>query len=529
MERRERGSRAQAAGVVRVGTFVLMTALQAGAQAPLPDGAEFQVNTYTTSAQRFPHVAAAANADFVVVWDSFVSPTDPNDSIQGQRYASDGTPLGDQIQVNAYTTNSQTLSSVASDPDGDFVVVWTSLGPRGTDSYGYSIQGRRFASDGTALDDQFQVNSYTGGSEDLAAAAMEADGGFVVVWRSLGSPGTDFYGYSIQGRRFGSDGTALNDQFQVNTYTTGRQDHPSVAVDSDGDFVVVWQSRGSFNLPAPDGSDASIQGRRYASDGVPRGPEFQVNAYTPAYELSPSVATEADGDFHVAWTSVGSLGPDTSGGSIESRRFGSDGTAIGTEFQINDHTTGDQSEPSLTMEPDGDFVVAWMSNGSAGTDTSLTSIQARRFASDGTADGPGFQVNTDTESYQRLPSVATGADGGFVVVWDSFVSYVDLDIRGQRFSRASTTTSTTSTTTTSTTSTTSTSTSTTATSTTTSSTTTTLETDRVTICHEAGKRGVTIEIHERALRKHLRHGDRVGACGTLRIGKGANARKQARR
>lgn len=32
------------------------------------------------------------------------------------------------------------------------------------------------------------------------------------------------------------------DQFQVNTYTSGKQRDPALAVDADGDFVVVWAS-----------------------------------------------------------------------------------------------------------------------------------------------------------------------------------------------------------------------------------------------------------------------------------------------
>ena len=36
--------------------------------------------------------------------------------------------------------------------------------------------------------------------------------------------------------------TPLGSEFQVNTYTTNSQNNPSVAVDADGDFVVVWES-----------------------------------------------------------------------------------------------------------------------------------------------------------------------------------------------------------------------------------------------------------------------------------------------
>ena len=56
---------------------------------------------------------------------------------------------------------------------------------------------------------------------------------------------------------FGPSGS----QFQVNTYTTGKQDYPAVASNSTGtNFVVAWRSDGS---PGDDASGTSIQGQRY--------------------------------------------------------------------------------------------------------------------------------------------------------------------------------------------------------------------------------------------------------------------------
>src|SRR5262245_61890816 len=70
-------------------------------------------------------------------------------------------PTGPQFQVNTYTTNSQPASSVAADADGDFVVVWESRGSSSGDTSGASIQGQRYDSAGSPLGSQFQVNTYT--------------------------------------------------------------------------------------------------------------------------------------------------------------------------------------------------------------------------------------------------------------------------------------------------------------------------------------------------------------------------------
>ena len=128
---------------------LLLVGGMALAQEPVPEGAQFQVNSYTTSDQWAPAATVDAQGNFVVVWESNGSyGTDLGYSIQGQRHAADGSPLGIQFQVNSYTTSYQWTPSVAGSAQGDFVVVWESYGSYGTDP-GYSIQGQRHLADGT--------------------------------------------------------------------------------------------------------------------------------------------------------------------------------------------------------------------------------------------------------------------------------------------------------------------------------------------------------------------------------------------
>jgi hypothetical protein len=65
----------------------------------VPVGTEFQVNTYTTSQQRFAAVAANAVGNFVVVWTSYTQ-DGTADGVFGQRYASSGAAQGGEFQVN---------------------------------------------------------------------------------------------------------------------------------------------------------------------------------------------------------------------------------------------------------------------------------------------------------------------------------------------------------------------------------------------------------------------------------------------
>ncbi|MDA8019793.1 MAG: hypothetical protein MPN21_20320 [Thermoanaerobaculia bacterium] len=377
-------------------------------------GDEFQVNTTTTDSQGQPTVAAEADGDFVVVWGSSASAGTDSDgaSVQAQRYASDGSPQGGELQVNTYTTGSQRRGVVAFGADGNFVVVWDSDGSAGTDTSSLSIQARRYASDGSPSGDQFQVNTYTTLIQNFPQIAADADGDFVVIWNSLGSTGADVGSFSVQGQRYASDGSALGDQFQVNSYTTNTQFTADVDAEADGDFVVVWQSYGSADT---DSSGFSVQGQRFASDGSPRGGEFQVNTYTTGNQGTPSVAVESDGAFVVVWDSEGSSGSDATDHSVQGQRYASDGSAIGDQFQVNSYTTSRQVKPTVAWDDAGTFMVTWESGYDSlsenGPDGSDESIQGQRYAADGSAVGDEFQINSYTTETQETPQVAGSGQG----------------------------------------------------------------------------------------------------------------------
>jgi len=398
----------------------------------LPVGDEFQVNAYTTSAQQLPAVASNAAGDFVVAWQSVGSGgTDASGlSIQAQQFAADGTPVGGEFQVNSYTTNDQQVPDVGTDAAGNFVVSWYSYGSPGTDTSGDSVQAQLYDLNGLPVGSQFQVNTYTTEHQRRSALVFDAQGNFTIVWAGWAPSGdTD-----IQGQRYDAGGVPLGGEFLINTYTTNRQQRPDIAADPEGNFVVVWQSFGSNGS---DTSDDSIQGRRYDADGNPLSSQFQVNTYTTNGQRNPAVGVDGAGNFVVVWGSLGSSGSDTSFSSILGQRYDASGLPVGAEFQVNTSTSGYQQYPSVAHDSDGDFVVAWQSEVSTGSDASGLSIQAQHFSANGTPLGGESQVNTYTTSNQQFPDTATNHEGRFVVTWESFGSSgSDSDtfsIQAQRF------------------------------------------------------------------------------------------------
>jgi hypothetical protein len=140
-------------------------------------------------------VASDASGNFVVTWQSRSGQDGSDSGVFGQRLNASGVPQGGEFQVNTYTTYGQGAPAVASDASGNFVVTWNGSGVSGSDAF-----GQRFNASGIAQGSEFRVNSYTAGDQSNAVVAADPDGDFVVVWRSGGQDGS---GDGIFGQRYG--------------------------------------------------------------------------------------------------------------------------------------------------------------------------------------------------------------------------------------------------------------------------------------------------------------------------------------
>lgn len=390
-------------------TVLLVLPTGVAAQAPLPAGAEFRVNTSTSGSQQYSTVAMDADGDFVITWTGGGDggPNGQTDSdIYAQRYNAAGVPQGAEFQVSFNPTPHQQGSTVAMDADGDFVIAWTG----GSNISGfYNIYAQRYDAAGVPQGTEFKVNTYPNNRQFFASVAMDADGDFVVTWTSDGQDGNS---YGIYAQRYNAAGVPQGAEFRVNTYTTNVQHISTAAMDADGDFVIAWRSFGQ------DGSGLGMYAQRYNAAGITYGTEFRVNTTTANHQMTfsenpGSVVRDADGDFVVTWSSDGQ---DGSGFGIYAQRYDVAGIPQGTEFQVNTYTANTQRYSTVAMDANANFVVTWTS---VEQDGDSEGIYAQYYNAAGVPQGAEFQVNTFAISAQRWSTVAMDEDGDFVVTWTS--------------------------------------------------------------------------------------------------------------
>ncbi|MGD9897748.1 MAG: Ig-like domain-containing protein, partial [Calditrichaceae bacterium] len=281
----------------------------------------------------------------------------------------------------------------------------------------------------TKYGNELLVNTTTTLNQRNPDIAVDKQGNYVIVWEDQ----LNEENYGIYGQRYSTNGNKIGTEFQINTYTTLDQKNASVSMDSLGNFVVVWQSADQ------DGSGPGIYGQRFNSSGSKSGTEFIVNDTTLYQQINPDVAMDDLGNFVVVWESNhATTGLDSFPYRAYGQRFNSTGSKNGIQFSVDasavSYDVFHPIVPKVDLANDGSFVAVWTSwstNGLAGD------IYGQRFDTNGNKAGGQFPVNTTTNASQRYPDIALDKSKNFWVVWQSY-QLGPQDVFGQRFNSTGT-------------------------------------------------------------------------------------------
>ena len=300
--------------------------------------------------------------DFVVVWsgdgtqvvrsDGTIVNLGDDSGIFAQVYDKNGKAVGDAFLVNQTTVGIQNSRPWRWTP----TATSSSLGPATASRAIRTAASMPAASmcKAAAMTDEMLVNTTTANRQDNSDVAMDANGDFVVVWQSDQQDGNTS---GIFGQRFSAAGAKLGGEMPINTYTLDKQIDPAVCDGRRrrfrGRLVELRPRRQRLRrlCPAVQLRPASPRTRQ----------EFLVNQTTLNWQITPDVAMASNGQFVITWSAFGqdniTVSQPTYDYGIYARIYnanGSDyknaatGAAMG-EFRINATTAGDQMDSAVAI------------------------------------------------------------------------------------------------------------------------------------------------------------------------------------
>lgn len=330
-----------------------------------------------------------------------------------------GDALGNEFRVNEFTAGEQGAPAIAHSANGDFIVTWADYS-----EYTSGIYFRRYRANGAPRDPEpVRVDTpdeFAFTPPHAPDVAVDLDGDFVVSWLDL-NPRQNRQGVEFSSvvfvRRYSSLGRPRDRQAKEVARSGGFSSlgAPSVAMDAVGNFVVVYDETG-FDAPRFVDSCYGAYASRYAASGNRLGDQ---SVGTEICSFRPSVAMEPDGDFVVAYE-VDDYNPRT-GGYVSARlvanRYQASGAARNEGSIVVAPAAIYGSVGDVAVEANGDFIVTW-SNNDDGYPLSQSNVLFRRFTQGGVLKGAPIQVNTDMAGLHARPRIGMAGDGAFTIAWE---------------------------------------------------------------------------------------------------------------
>ncbi len=237
------------------------------------------------------------------------------------------------------------------------------------------------------------------GDQVHPSLALSSVGGYLVWEDNTGSDGK----LVVKGVPLSVTSLALGSTSTISEGVGGDNQNARVAYLANGGKVVVWQG-GELGFQ-------KIYARFLSVNNDFLDGAIQVNTYTNSEQINPTVSVLKDGNVLVAWTSYGQDGDK---GGVFARRLSPAGQFLGNEFQINQATDYNQRDASIAVLPNGNVIIAWISEQQNGPRT--VDVYGRYYLPSGLPINSEFRINGNTNVCAN-PKVAPLDNGGFVTVW----------------------------------------------------------------------------------------------------------------
>lgn len=319
-------------------------------------GSEMLVSIDSTITHKAPAVGVDAQGNFAIVWTKTTA--DGKSSVVIRRYNASGSALGNETLVHTNTTGNHYDPDIAMLPDGRFIITWAS---GYQDGFG-DIYARRYAANGSPLATEAQINSTTSYAQVNPQIAINSAGIYAIVWEAQGMvSGLDvaFSSFDINGNNLIAE-TMANSESPYND-----QAFPAIAINNQGNIVVAWHC---FFC---DGSGMGVKAKRFSVTGSAIGNEFALNTFKTNHQNYPTIVLDQNNNVFAAWSGENNVDKVS---SIYGQFFLPDNSPSGPEFRIsNEASAGStiypQVNPIATIDANGIHRVSWMGSRATGAGT----------------------------------------------------------------------------------------------------------------------------------------------------------------
>ena len=299
------------------------------------------------------------------------------------------------FQVNTFTAGSQSGANVARLANGGYVVAWDSTSAE----FGTSeVRMQRFDAQGRAVGSE-QVVSAHGNASQVTAFA---DGRVLVTWRV--SP----FALEVdgQGQMFDAQGAPVGGTIALGNAANGFTPRPMAL--PDGSFIAAIDVPGGGKFGPSYGLVA-----HYAADGTPIGQptrlesqlSVQTGAFSPNAAGGAHTAVLADGRVAAVWVASG-----TDVSELRLSLFDAQAQPLGTPVVL-DNRAGSIQSPSIAALSGGRYAVSWVAGATGQPQTAYLELFDAAGASLGRQQFATSATGTLVARLARL------ADGNLAAAW----------------------------------------------------------------------------------------------------------------
>ncbi|HXA01111.1 MAG TPA: hypothetical protein VNW99_03930 [Cytophagaceae bacterium] len=324
-----------------------IAALRLSAQS-LGSSADYNISPQDSSTGRSMFVDVhKVTGKIVYIWNDLDSVGTTRD-IYCAIYKNDMTPLVSRFRINKNSGNEQIYAKVkVNQQDSTFVVAWASNHSGSYDVFVKKISlntaSTNYANVKTASESL--VNNITAGDQNVPFLTFDYfKNELIVGFRDQN--GTDGSSTGAFARRFNYGAfTTINNQFQINNYSTGAQHLNSIDISPvTGELITLCQSNS-----AAETSNYNVIKRIFTYNSVTNNYDGQtetvVNSYTTGGQINPWLVINSNtGDYLAAWTDDTQ---DLSGYGVYSKIFNKLHTQTIADFRVSNATANNQ----LTLRP----------------------------------------------------------------------------------------------------------------------------------------------------------------------------------